>query len=104
MDNIIAWFILLLMVGVLVAISYFQAEAIKTKIRREVKAQGGDEITIIRKWGDGDRDTYTFEVSFLDAQKRYYTTNCKVQTFSHQLYWTKSPKELIQSRQDVGKR
>lgn len=89
---------MILFVGGVLFFTFLQSEDIKNRIKAEVKAHGGSDIHISWAIGTGDRGTFTYNVSFVDTRNHRHQTRCKVQSFSFNnvLYWTRSPKELMQ--------
>lgn len=98
MDNLCGILIFILFVGGIVFLTFLQSEDIKNRIKAEVKAHGGSDIEISSANRDGDKGNFTYNVSFVDAYNRRHQTQCKARSlsFNDALYWTHSPKELMQ--------
>lgn len=80
MDDLGGIFIAILVAGVVFFFKFLQSEDIKDRIKAEVKAHGGSDVHISWAVGDGDRDTFTYDVSFVNENKRLQAEiNCLAQ-------------------------
>ena len=86
---------LLFLVPLFFVVMHFQVKGITEEIQRQVEKLGGQYIKIDRIWLDGDRNTYSFRVQFLDASGKNHKTKCKVRQGSKTIYWTTAPSELL---------
>jgi hypothetical protein len=82
--------LVLLVVGVGIFISWERHDMAKAHIIGALKRIRARNISITFDWGDFDRDTFTYDVSFTTAAGRHHRDRCKVSTrlgAGEALYW-----------------
>lgn len=67
----------------------------KERIENEIKRVGGEPIEISFQFVGYDRDNQHYNVQFTDMLGRKHETRCKVNVWKNNLFWQKTPAELL---------
>ena len=76
----------------------------KERIDTEIRRVGGEPVEISSQFVGYDRDNQHYKVQFTDPLGRKHETRCKVNTWTSNLFWQRTPAELLMDLPVKGER
>ena len=76
----------------------------KERIDTEIRRVGGEPVEILFRFVGYDRDNQHYNVRFADALGRKHETRCKVNIWNSNIYWQRTPAELLSDLPDEDER
>ncbi|UCG22962.1 MAG: hypothetical protein JSW55_12375 [Chloroflexota bacterium] len=67
----------------------------RERIDKEVRRVGGEPVEISFRFVGYDRDNQHYNVKFSDVLGRKHETRCKVNIWTNNLFWQRTPAELL---------
>ena len=95
MDPLAGFGLLLLLVLVIVTFMSIRDRRNKERIETEIRRVGGEPIEISFQFVGYDRDNQHYNVEFTDVLGRKHETRCKVNIYNSNLFWQRTPAELL---------
>ncbi len=95
MLNLIYFFICIV---ILIFITVYHSNEIRVQSRRirvKIEKQGGHQVNVNYNWLWGPKGAYNFDVLFSNAEGKRFRTNCTINRSTYDIFWTKSPGELL---------
>ena len=84
------WYAGMLVIAVIATIAgiYFLIDKFNRKsIARNIEANGGKVIEILKLWGEGSRSEQVYEVSYMTGHGERRKATCKVSAMSDDVSW-----------------
>jgi len=95
MEPIVAFGLGLLFLLTIVAFMSMRNRRNKERIEKEIRRVGGEPIEISSQFVGYDRDNQHYNVRFADPLGRKHETRCKVNTWTSNLFWQRTPAEFL---------
>lgn len=95
MEPLVGIGLLLLVVLALVTFMSIRDRRNKERIETEIRRVGGEPVEISFRFVGYDRDNQHYNVKFADALGRKHETRCKVNIWQSNLFWQRTPAELL---------
>ena len=67
----------------------------KERIETEIRRVGGEPVEVSFQFVGYDRDNQHYNVQFADVLGRKHETRCKVNIYNSNLFWQRTPAELL---------
>lgn len=81
--------------GFVIIVNAIAIDGHKERIGREIRHNGGNVIKVSGNLFSGNRSGNRYDVAFSDQFGNKHRTVCMTNGYDKELYWTKTPKELI---------
>ena len=95
MDPLVGFGLLLLLVAAIGTFMSILDRSNKERIAIEIRRVGGEPVLISFKFVGYDRDNQHYNVQFTDVLGRKHKTRCKVNIWTRNLFWRRTPAELL---------
>jgi hypothetical protein len=95
MEPLVGFGLLLLVVIAIVTFMSIRDRRNKERIDTEIRRAGGEPVEISFKFVGYDRDNQHYNVQFADVLGRKHETRCKVNIWQSNLFWQRTPAELL---------
>lgn len=95
MEPLVGFAILLVVVTVLVSFMSIRSQRNKQHIETEIRRAGGEPLEVSFQFVGYDRDNQHYNVQFTDELGRKHETRCNVNIWNGNLYWQRTPAELL---------
>ena len=86
--------LLLILVGIVTFMSVRDRRN-RERIDKEIRRVGGEPVEVSFRFVGYDRDNQHYDVKFADALGRKHQTRCKVNIWTSNLFWRRTPAELL---------
>jgi len=95
MDPLVGFGLLLLIVIAIVTFMSIRDRRNKERIETEIRRVGGEPVEISFQFVGYDRDNQHYNVQLTDVLGRKHETRCKVNIWNSNLFWQRTPAELL---------
>jgi len=95
MDPLVGFGLLLLVVIAIVTFMSIRDRRNKERIETEIRRVGGEPVEISFQFVGYDRDNQHYNVQLTDVLGRKHETRCKVNIWNSNLFWQRTPAELL---------
>jgi len=95
MEPLVGFGLGLLFLIAIVAFMSIRDRRNKGRIETEIQRVGGEPVEISFQFVGYDRDNQHYNVQFTDVLGRKHETRCKVNIWNSNLFWRRTPAELL---------
>jgi len=95
MDPLIGIALFLLVVPAIFTFMSIKDRRNKERIETEIRQVGGEPVEISFQFVGYDRNNQHYNVQFTDVLGRKHETRCKVDIYHSNLFWQRTPAELL---------
>lgn len=95
MEPLVGFGLLLLLALTIVTFMSIRDRRNKERIETEIRRVGGEPVEISFQFVGYDRDNQHYNVQFTDILGRKHETRCKVNIWQSNLFWQRTPAELL---------
>ena len=95
MEPLAAVGLFLLVMAAIVTFMSFRDQRNKERIEKEIRRVGAEPVKVSFQFVGYDRDNQHYNVQFADILGRKHETRCKVNIWTSNLYWRRTPAELL---------
>ena len=95
MDPLVGFGLLLLVVLAIATFMSIRDRRNKERIETEIRRVGGEPVEISFQFVGYDRDNQHYNVQFTDVLGRKHETRCKANVWTSNLFWQRTPAELV---------
>lgn len=95
MEPLAGFGLLLLVVLAIVTFMSIRDRRNRARIEAEIRRVGGEPVEISFQFVGYDRDNQHYKVQFTDVLGRKHETRCKVNVWHSDLFWQRTPAELL---------
>ena len=95
MEPVVGIALLVLIVVAIVTFMSIRDRKNRGRIETEIRRVGGEPLEISFQFVGYDRDNQHYNVQFTDALGRKHQTRCKVNVWQNNLFWQRTPAELL---------
>ena len=95
MDPLVGFGLGLLLLLAIVTFMSLRDRKNKERIEKEIRRVGGEPVEISSQFVGYDRDNQHYKVQFTDPLGRKHETRCKVNTWTSNLFWQRTPAEFL---------
>jgi len=94
-EPLVGFGLLLLLALTIVTFMSIRDRRNKERIETEIRRVGGEPLEISFQFVGYDRDNQHYNVQFADVLGRKHETRCKVNIWQSNLFWQRTPAELL---------
>ncbi|HSG17666.1 MAG TPA: hypothetical protein VLE70_15265 [Anaerolineae bacterium] len=95
MEPLVGFGLLLLVSLTIVTFMSIRDRKNKERIESEIRRVGGEPVKISFQFVGYDRDNQHYNVQFTDVLGRKHETRCKANVWTSNLFWQRTPAELV---------